>query len=300
MNRLIQWIAKLSDKSFHSFQAVRIADGGIKERFYLKKSEHQIEFSQAHAVVSHAPFCLAVAMSPEQCLHFEKGSSEACILIGDQLCARLEVSAVNKIEQGSSHILIFRVDKADNCQINFIRQAFLFRLLKTKNSRFEDRCYAAAFSYPRSVIVVSFRHGDYYNIFPMDFQCFLDAQGFCILGLRVTNVTLHKMLAVRKVVVGDTSDVSRDMLYALGKHHSTHPPFLNELPFKTTDSERFGFPVPDFSASYREIELVAEYRAGTHVVMIGKIVNVVKRREQQSPIHHIHFFHALVSAYISA
>lgn len=280
-----------------AFQAVRIPGGQVMERFYLRNGENEIDVSQAHAVVSHEPFCIAVSMSHEQSGYFETGPTEALVFVGKRPQARLLMTPVKEMVRGSCHVYIFQVDKAFNFQIDCVRQKLLFWMLRTKNSPFEDKCYAAAFSFPRPVIVVSFRDGDYYNIFPMDFQCFLKAQNVYILGLRVTNMTLKKMLAVKKVVVGDTSDVGRDTLYALGRHHSTSPPPLSKLPFKTTDSERFGFPVPDFSASYKEIELLGDYQLGTHTVMVGKVMNTVEKREQQSSIYHIHTFHALVSRY---
>jgi len=71
-------------------------------------------------------------------------------------------------------------------------------------------------------------------------------------------------LATKKVVVCDTNDVDIETVYNLGKHSSKSPTSIDQLPFKTTASELFKFPVPEFVGSYNEIEIISNKKMGYH------------------------------------
>jgi hypothetical protein len=90
-----------------------------------------------------------------------------------------------------------------------------------------------------------------------------------------------------------------EKIYALGRHHS-NPPEINDLPFHTTQSERFSFRVPDLSGSYREIELIDHYNIGTHTLLIGNILNKKEIKEVTSVLYHVHYFEYLISNYEKA
>ena len=145
------------------------------------------------------------------------------------------------------------------------------------------------YSYPRSIIIVSYKDADYCNIFPMDIHGYIQEEEMYLLGLRTTNVTLDKILAAKKVVVCDTNDVDINTVYDLGKHSSKSPAAPDHLPFKTTESELFRFPVPDFVGSYKEIEIITNKKMGYHMLMIGKVLNKKQVKDDPSSLYHIGF-----------
>jgi hypothetical protein len=278
-----------------SFPAVRIPAEGVNEKFILKTTGHEVDVSGSHCIVCHNPFCIAAWMDD-----IPENSAQAQVMLYQQQCATIDLTVVHRIPLQHKSLIIFRAEGAHNFQLSELRQTLVRRYFRNKNSVLEDRLYAAAYSYPRRVIAVSFKQGGYYNIFPMDFQCYLPTCESYILGLRTTNVTLEKILAAGRLVIGDTDAAEIDTLYALGKHHGDAPPAIDDLPFRSIESELFGFPVPGFSAGYKEIELAGHRKLGTHMLMIGKVVNSKTTRPWKSSIHHIHFFHATSSSYAKA
>jgi len=123
----------------------------------------------------------------------------------------------------------------------------------------------------------------------MDIQGYIPEEELYILGLRTTNVTLNKILEAKKVVICDTDTVDINTVYNLGKHSSNAPTPLVDLPFSVSESELFGFHVPNFSGSYKEIEIIQHRKMGYHMLMIGKVLNNKKRKESSSSLYHVGF-----------
>jgi flavin reductase (DIM6/NTAB) family NADH-FMN oxidoreductase RutF len=302
MRSLVKSILKrvvFRDQNPTSFPAVRIATGEVREKFILRNGDAQFDVTTRHCIVCHNPFCIAVWMIDENIKRFDI-NVEASVVTDEMKHATMTLRVVKRIQEGSGHLVIFEVTSAENFQVGSLRQALMRRYFKNKNTDHEDRCYAAAYSFPRRVIAVSFRDGDYYNIFPMDFQCYIEESNVHIFGLRTTNVTLEKILAGNRVVVGDTDEAEMKTLYGLGSHHSSTPPPMSDLPFAVVESDKFRFPVPEFSAGYREIELKGSLKLGTHMLFYGRVVNSKQRREWRSSKYHIHFFHSFKSNYPKA
>jgi len=287
-------------KKATGFPAVRIDEGKVQEMFVLKRGDHRIDVSLRHQVICHNPPCLSVWISVEEALAFGEGTLEACVFSGAHLLAEMTVQPVHQVMDDDHRLVVLQVMQARNFQIGAWHQELIRWYFRNKNSVFEDKFYAAAYSYPRKVIAVSYQEEGHYNIFPMDFQCCLDDRRLYVLGLRTTNITLNKMIASKRVVIGDTDTAALETIYALGSHHGSNPPPLYRLSFKTQPSERFGFPVPDFSASYLEVELVSHYQLGSHTMLVGKIVHMVERRKRTSSIYHVHYFQSLRSHYSPA
>jgi len=116
-----------------------------------------------------------------------------------------------------------------------------------------------------------------------------------ILGLRTTNLTLGKILSTKRLVISDTNKADIKTIYALGKHGSSAPPPLESLPFTVSKSEIFGFPVPDFSSSYKEVEIIQHRELGYHMLMLGKIVNAKETLSEPLLLYHVHILEFLNS-----
>jgi hypothetical protein len=166
---------------------------------------------------------------------------------------------------------------------------FAYFLRSKANTYYSRKVISAMYSYPRSIIIVSYRDDNYCNIFPMDIHGYIEEEDMYILGLRTTNVTLDKILTAKKVVVCDTNDVDINTVYDLGKHSSKSPTAPDHLPFKTTESELFKFPVPEFVGSYKEIEIITNKKMGYHMLMVGKVLNKKQIKDNPSSLYHIGF-----------
>ena len=118
---------------------------------------------------------------------------------------------------------------------------------------------------------------------------FIAEENMYVLGLRTTNATLNKILEAKKVVVCDTDTADLETVYNLGKHSSKAPTPISELPFGVTESQVFGFPVPDFTGSYKEIEIIDHRKMGYHMLMIGKVVNAKQINPNPSSLYHVGF-----------
>ena len=94
-----------------------------------------------------------------------------------------------------------------------------------------------------------------------------------VFGLRHTNIALSKIIETGKVVVSEISFEHKDIIYQLGKHHSSIPPSLELLPFKVTTSQNFGFYIPDWAESYKEIKIERTINLGSHMLLWGEVLN---------------------------
>ena len=186
---------------------------------------------------------------------------------------------------------MYQIEGVRNYQLSpFHRLALFGYFLRSKaNTFYSRRVISALYSYPRRIIIVSYRDENYYNIFPMDIQGFIAEENIYLLGLRTTNATLEKILDAKKVVVCDTDTVDLETVYNLGKHSSKAPTPINELPFGVSESQLFGFPVPDFSGSYKELEIIHHRKMGYHMLMMGKVVNAKQIKPNPSSLYHVGF-----------
>jgi hypothetical protein len=274
-----------------TFFITRLADNEIEEKVFLKKGEHEIDISTHHGMICLDPFCIAVWLPFTQLNSVDPQSVKIQFKKGHKLNASIKVSIIEQIATTHGKLLLYKVEKAINYQLSALHRLIFFRyfLRSKKNTYYHRKVISALYSYPRRIIIVSYKDEHYCNIFPMDIQAYIREEDLYILGLRTTNITLNKILEAKKVVVCDTDSVDINTVYNLGKHSSTAPTPIKDLPFGTTESQLFGFPVPDFTGSYREIEIIQHKEMGYHMLMVGKVLNAKKIKENSSSLYHIGF-----------
>jgi len=279
------------DTKITTFFISRIPEGGIEEKVFLKKGKHQIDITRHQGMICLDPFCISVWLSGDQTDGFDPQTAKIQFKKGDKLNATITVSLIEKIETAKGVLLLYKIENVKNYQLSALHRLVLFRyFLRSKsNTYYSRKVISALYSYPRRIIIVSYKDEEYYNIFPMDIQSYIQEDDTYILGLRTTNVTLEKILAAGKVVVSDTDTVDINTVYNLGKHSSTAPTPVEQLPFGTTNSQLFGFPVPDFTGGYKEIEIIRHRKMGYHMLMVGKVVNEVKVKPNSSSLYHVGF-----------
>ncbi len=285
--------------SVRTFVVSRLFPQQITQEVSMSVAGADIDITRNHCMICLDPFCIAVWLKPGQ---LESGKDKDAALIfrnGEKKRARMNVTLKERIEEGGASLLLYEVKKAACFQLNpFSRFITLFFFLKNKTSTYRQRKYIAAlYSYPRKIIVVSYKEEGYCNIFPMDIQGKVPGANLYLLGLRTTNITLEKILRSGKLVVSDTANADIKTIYSLGSHLSKNPPALQDLPFSTHDSDIYGFPVPEFASSYDEVEIIQSRELGYHKLMIGRIINTKRQEALNADLYHLHIMEFLHSDY---
>lgn len=279
------------DAKIKTFYITRLLQSQIEEKVVLKNAGRPIDISRNHGMICLDPFCMAIWLSAEQADSTNTEKPEIQFTKGNKINASIKLGLIEKIATDTGVFLLYRVEKVRNHQFTALHRLVLFKYLlrSKKNTYYHRKVISGLYSYPRNIIIVSYKDDEYYNIFPMDIHACIPKDNLYILGLRTTNVTLDKILRAKKVVVCDTDNVNINTVYDLGKHSSTAPTPMDKLPFSTNESELFHFPVPDFAASYKEIEIIQNKKMGYHMLMVGKILNHKIIRLNSSSLYHISF-----------
>lgn len=172
----------------------RLAENEVEETVFLKSGKYIFDITKNHGMICLDPFCIA-AWLPENKMNLI-ALDEVTIEFkkADKLNAAIQVSLIEKIETEKGALLLYKVERVSNYQLNVLHRLvfFAYLLRSPKNTYQSRRVISALYSYPRNIIIVSYQDESYYNIFPMDIHSYLEEEGLYILGLRTTNVTLEK------------------------------------------------------------------------------------------------------------
>ena len=282
-----------------TFGITRLSPQEVREEVFFKQGKYTIDVSRHHGMICLDPFCVAVWLSNDEARHIDVQNGTLRFMSNGKLNAVTKVSLIEKMPTDNGHLLLYRVGKVKNYQQDALHRQILFRyfLRSNKNTYHHRKVISALYSYPRNIIIVSYKDDAYYNIFPMDIHSYIAEEHIYLLGLRTTNKTLNKILEAKKVLVCDTDAVGIDTVYMLGKHPSADPTKVKDMPFTVSESEKFGFYVPDFTGSYKEIEIIANREMGYHMLMIGKVVNEKKLKPESSSLYHVGFLQFRQSGY---
>lgn len=289
------------DRVIRTFFITRLHENEVQERVFLKNGGNSVDITANHAMICLDPFCMAAWLTNEEAVSIDPKKVQFEFRKEKGLNASIKVSFIEQIATPKGQLFLYKIEGVKNYQLSPLHRLTLFGyFLRSKaNTYYSRRVISALYSYPRRIIIVSYRDENYYNIFPMDIQGFLAEENIYLLGLRTTNATLNKILDAKKVVVCDTDTVDLETVYNLGKHSSKAPAPISELPFGVTDSERFGFPVPDFTGSYKEIEIIHHRKMGYHMLMMGKVVNAKQIKPNPASLYHVGFLQFKKGTYTS-
>lgn len=287
------------DTKITTFGITRLKEAQVQEQVIFRKGKYDIDITSHHGMICLDPFCIAVWLSTGELQNLDPQSASIRFIGGNELNAIIDVSLIERKKTPLGALLLYRVGNVDNYQLTALHRQVLFRhfLHSPKNTYRHRSVISALYSYPRRIIIVSYKDDDYYNIFPMDIQSYIAEEKLYLLGLRTTNVTLDKILNAGKVVVCDTDTVDISTVYTLGKHPSANPTQIGDMPFKVSKSDKFGFFVPDFTGSYKELEIIDHKKMGYHMLMIGKVVNEKRLKPESESLYHVGFLQFQKSGY---
>jgi hypothetical protein len=210
--------------------------------------------------------------------------------------ATLDLEPFTTLEENNGTLFLLKVIHSDIRHIPSFKARLLYWKFYKKPGVDFDRlkAVAAAYTYPRRVRIISFQQSaDYNYIFPMDLLGDIRSSGRYLLGMRHSNQVLTKIMDEKKIVVSEVPAEYKPMIYKLGRNHSAAPPPLDQLPFGVTATREFGFYIPEWAESYKEIHIRKTLNLGSHMLLFGEwsADNVLKPPTPR--LHHIHFLHFL-------
>jgi len=210
--------------------------------------------------------------------------------------AVVELERQGIIEEADGTLFLMKVIHSDIHHISGLKARLLYQKFYKKPGVTYERlkAVAAAYSYPRRVRIISFRESEEYNyIFPMDLLGDIRLCGRYLLGMRHSNQVLGKIVDVRKIIVSEVPAGYKSAIYKLGRNHSAAPPPIEEYPFRVVRTKEFGWYIPEWAESYKEIHIQRTVNLGSHMLLWGKWSENHILKPDTPHLHHIHFLHFL-------
>jgi flavin reductase (DIM6/NTAB) family NADH-FMN oxidoreductase RutF len=274
--------------------------GEINELVYLEINNRKLDVTKNQWVFCLEPLVFGIWVEDEQVrlLLLEEKKCKLIFYNSDSFRNKTAVANLEMretIKEADGMLFLMALTSSNIHALGLIKTQILFRrYYKKPGLSFKKlKSFVTAYSYPRKVRLISFKSGDHYNIFPMDLIGELRSINRVGFGLRHTNRTLSRIIEEKKIVASEISYDHKNTIYNLGSHHSSAPPSVSDLPFKVTISNTFGFYVPEWAASYKEIKIIRTIDLGSHMLLWGEIVNETVKEVSVKSLYHIHFLHYL-------
>ena len=279
------------------FVGVGLTSQEITEKVHLQISNDpgKYEISSQQWIVCQDPFIIAIWHSGES--NFQNiDSGYLTVLHKNKIVGKIGLKSVQDIPFETGHLMLMESVFAVSYHLNFLTRNLMLYYLRCRWNKEQAKNinnFCAAYSYPRKVVLISFLSGGHFNIFPMDFHGYIPQCHGYLLGLRKTNYTIEKILEQRRILVCEVPASKKDIIYQLGKHHGKNPPSADSLPFAFNSSKEFRFPYPEFTLAYFEVQLTHTKPLGTHILLMGKVINYMKNHQPEGQLYHIHTIHHL-------
>jgi hypothetical protein len=213
-----------------------------------------------------------------------------------EVLGEMKLEYVDRIVEDCGTLFLFRVQSTVIHHIQPWRVSLLYQKFYKKPGVTIERlkAVAAAYTYPRRVRVISFSFGaDCHYIFPMDLLADIRGARRYLLGMRHSNQVLKRIMEVGQIVVAEAPAGYKKLIYGLGRNHSAAPPPPDQLPFGVIASRRWGYYLPDWVESYKEITIGKTLNLGSHMLLCGEWDEEVVLRPETPRLHHIHFLYFL-------
>jgi hypothetical protein len=290
MKKLIRKML-MGDSSFTEYARVTMPDE-IPQKIYLEAGGQFTEVSITHFLLCIEPIIFGIWLgkdtAPGKNYRLYFGSR-------DKPEAVLDLEFFNLIKDEKGSLLLLKLQQSHIYHLSAIKNFLIWYRYysRDKMSFSKFKTHVCAYSYPRRIRIISFRQQDYYNIFPMDLLGDISLQGKYVFGLRHSNVAIKRIIETGKLLVAEVPFHQHNIIFQLGKHHSSQAPALPDLPFETTTSKNFGFPVPSFAESYKEINITQTLSLGSHMLLWGNVQDSVQLIAPGQHLYMVHFMHYL-------
>jgi flavin reductase (DIM6/NTAB) family NADH-FMN oxidoreductase RutF len=125
---------------------------------------------------------------------------------------------------------------------------------------------------PRPVFLVTVRHGERGNLFPMDLVGSWGTDMF-LLALRTSSRSIETILDSGRIAISAMPARYKKTVYALGSQHRQASIDWDSLGIEMVPSPAFGFPVPAQSLGLRELDVEYSQAVGSHRLFVTRIVD---------------------------
>lgn len=279
----------------------------IREKVYLQADGRELDVSGNQWLLGLDPRVIGIWIDNKELagtlsgmrvytLYIRDAAPEGDGNIAKHALGVLHMEYFNQVVEDKGTLLLFKVLASDIHHIDIFRARLLYqKFYKKPGVSFERlKAVVAAYTYPRRVRIISFRFDDSNNyIFPMDLLADIRPAGKYLLGMRHSNQVLKKIMEVKQIVVAEAPARYKPLIYQLGRNHSAAPPPLDELPFGVIQTRQFGFYLPDWVESYKEIRIGKTLDLGSHMLLCGDWTEDEILQPATPRLHHIHFLYFL-------
>jgi len=135
----------------------------------------------------------------------------------------------------------------------------------------ENRAMAVFYTCPRPVVLVSVKDGETGNLFPMNIMGSI-GDGYFAFGLNSSRSVAPLVERVKKVVISNIPIELADTAFKVRGNHRKLSINWSELPFATTTPPSVGVPIPEFASRFREMNVEAVQKLGSHILFIARTV----------------------------
>ena len=290
------------------------ADDQLREKVYLQAGEEVIDVSGNQWLLALDPRVVGIwrsgAVGEKEAGTGVKGLEERSsytLYVRDGAPVRegevmrnalgvLKLEYTDRIVENNGTLHLFRVLSSDIHHIDGLRMRLLYQKFYKKPGVTYERlkAVAAAYTYPRRVRIISFRFDNDNNyIFPMDLLADIRSAGRYLLGMRHSNQVLKQIMDVGRIVVAEAPAAYKKSIYQLGRNHSAAPPPVDQLPFGVVATRQWGFLLPEWVESYKEVRIGTTRDLGSHMLLCGEWTEEVVLKPATPRLHHIHFLYFL-------
>jgi hypothetical protein len=297
MKRLIRKML-MGNVVFSEYVRTKMA-GNPPEKIFLQTAGQVKEVSGRHALLCIEPIIFGIWLDKADWPAQKKDEEVYRLYFGaapgeEKPEAILTLSYFNHIEDENIVLLLLKLEQSQVYHCSPIKNFLIwYRYYRRDGMLFSKfKSHVCAYSYPRKVRLVSFRNDNYYNIFPMDLLGDIQ-QGKFVFGLRHSNITLQKIIDNGKIVVAEAPAEQQQILFQLGKHHSSNAPALDKLPFEVITTKNFLFYIPSWVESYKEININKTMKLGSHILLWGQVYEETVLQPASSHAYMLHFLHYL-------
>lgn len=197
-------------------------------------------------------------------------------------------------------LVLFHARQAVNYQLDWIRRNIILALRYRSNKQAKKyfgtlsfglhKQYAAQFSFPRKVVLIAVKDGNFYQLFPIDLHGALHDQNIYTWGIRHSNKAIPHLINSKKVVMADVPYSSFQAIYSLGNFGN-----IKEIGVESSSkisSRTWQFMLPEFVLGYKEIELEHYEDIGSQCLFWGRIIHEETIGRGRA-LYHVHFLRFL-------
>jgi len=282
----------LGDADLPQQCAIGLPDPQAEIGIWLERSGGEVEVTNNHVVACAFPFTVGMELNrqpttsaPGTPLFLNVRERHG----GGRLLANVQLRKSGALTANGRELSLFHVQSCNHYCLPRPRlwayelyQSFI-RRRSNKDPEIPMSMRAARamnvfFICPRPVVLVSVKHEENGNIFPMNLFGAI-GNGYFAFALNTARRAAPFVERAGRVVLSSIPIGQAELARQLGKNHRKDSVDWNQLPFATTASTEFDFPIPQFALRVREMEIEAVRNLGSHTLFFARVIRDERRAE---------------------